>query len=149
MLVRGGAYGNAPAACISPLPLAFVMLTVTLSAYPPSARRRLMTERSEQNYRITSDPFLNHSYIDPLPERAENGFPAAPTPHGHAKLRPRSPFSGKKNIGNRTYRPAEWREFPRYALVRILMHAVNRPARFWRVFRWFVACFTGFRQKTR
>ena len=32
----------------SPLSLAFVMLTVTLSAYPPSARRRLMTERSER-----------------------------------------------------------------------------------------------------
>ena len=31
--------------------------------------------------------------------------------------------------------PAEWREFPRYALARILMHAVKtEPARFWRVF---------------
>lgn len=31
--------------------------------------------------------------------------------------------------------PAEWCEFPRYALVRILMHAVKtEPARFWRVF---------------
>ncbi|MDM7143649.1 hypothetical protein QUH19_27875, partial [Klebsiella pneumoniae] len=29
---------------------------------------------------------------------------------------------------------AEWREFPRYALARILMHAVKtEPARFWRV----------------
>jgi hypothetical protein len=37
---------------------------------------------------------------------------------------------------------AEWREFPRYALARILMHAVKtEPARFWRVFGWFVACF--------
>ncbi|MBX4732276.1 hypothetical protein C0Q74_28050, partial [Klebsiella pneumoniae] len=28
--------------------------------------------------------------------------------------------------------PAEWREFPRYALARILMHAVKtKPARFW------------------
>jgi hypothetical protein len=28
------------------------------------------------------------------------------------------------------------------------MHAVKtEPARFWRVFGWFVACFTGFRQK--
>ncbi|PPJ82903.1 hypothetical protein CSC93_27190 [Klebsiella pneumoniae] len=31
--------------------------------------------------------------------------------------------------------PAELREFPRYALARILMHAVKtEPARFWRVF---------------
>ncbi|EDD1405772.1 hypothetical protein G3Z49_004466 [Salmonella enterica subsp. enterica] len=31
--------------------------------------------------------------------------------------------------------PAEWREFPHYALARILMHAVKtEPARFWRVF---------------
>ncbi|EFC4374351.1 hypothetical protein FDQ77_24830 [Escherichia coli] len=30
---------------------------------------------------------------------------------------------------------AEWCEFPRYALARILMHAVKtEPARFWRVF---------------
>ena len=43
---------------------------------------------------------------------------------------------------------AEWREFSRYALACILMHAVKtEPARFWRVFGWFVACFTGFRQK--
>ncbi|EDX9808425.1 hypothetical protein GR452_004638 [Salmonella enterica] len=45
--------------------------------------------------------------------------------------------------------PAEWCEFPRYALVRILMHAVKtEPARFWRVFGWFVACFTGFPSET-
>ncbi|MBZ6932158.1 hypothetical protein FMK14_28070 [Klebsiella pneumoniae] len=45
--------------------------------------------------------------------------------------------------------PAEWREFPRYALVRILMHAVKtEPARFWRVFGWFVACFAGFPSET-
>ena len=45
--------------------------------------------------------------------------------------------------------PAEWREFPRYALARILMHAVKtEPARFWRVFGWFVACFTGFPSET-
>ncbi len=44
--------------------------------------------------------------------------------------------------------PAEWREFPRYALVRILMHAVKtEPARFWRVF--VVCClFCWFRQET-
>ncbi|OFE10980.1 hypothetical protein A7R67_01970, partial [Escherichia coli] len=40
---------------------------------------------------------------------------------------------------------AEWCEFPRYALARILMHAVKtEPARFWRVFGWFVACFYRF-----
>ncbi|WP_139134456.1 hypothetical protein, partial [Klebsiella michiganensis] len=45
--------------------------------------------------------------------------------------------------------PAELREFPRYALARILMHAVKtEPARFWRVFGWFVACFTGFLAET-
>ncbi|PXJ34077.1 hypothetical protein DMR33_30295, partial [Klebsiella pneumoniae] len=32
---------------------------------------------------------------------------------------------------------------------RILMHAVKtEPARFWRVFGWFVACFTGFPSET-
>ncbi|WP_206742611.1 hypothetical protein, partial [Klebsiella pneumoniae] len=49
-----------------------------------------------------------------------------------------------------TVRPlAEWCEFPRYALARILMHAVKtEPARFWRVFGWLVACFTGFPSET-
>ncbi|EBY9775655.1 hypothetical protein EU400_24020 [Salmonella enterica subsp. enterica serovar Kentucky] len=70
-------------------------------------------------------------------------------PHGHAincvpvhrfRIR-RTPETGLT--------PAEWREFPRYALVRILMHAVKtEPARFWRVFGWFVACFTGFPSET-
>lgn len=45
--------------------------------------------------------------------------------------------------------PAEWCEILRYALARILMHAVKtEPARFWRVFGWFVACFTGFPSET-
>ena len=45
--------------------------------------------------------------------------------------------------------PAEWREFPRYALARILMHDVKTAAaRFWRVFGWFVACFAGFPSET-
>ena len=40
-------------------------------------------------------------------------------------------------------------EILRYALARILMHAVKtEPARFWRVFGWFVACFTGFPSET-
>ena len=77
-------------------------------------------------------------------------FPAVPaTPHGHAincvpvhRFRMgRTPETGLT--------PAEWCEFPRYALVRILMHAVKtEPARFWRVFGWFVACFTGFPSET-
>ncbi|MGQ8512750.1 hypothetical protein ACUTFO_27270, partial [Klebsiella pneumoniae] len=76
--------------------------------------------------------------------------PAAPaTLHGHAincvpvhRFRMgRTPETGLT--------PAEWREFPRYALVRILMHAVKtEPARFWRVFGWFVACFAGFPSET-
>ncbi|MCZ7075717.1 hypothetical protein OH412_24035 [Salmonella enterica] len=72
-----------------------------------------------------------------------------PTPHGHAINFPpvhrfrmgRTPETGLT--------PAEWREFPRYALARILMHAVKtEPARFWRVFGWFVACFAGFPSET-
>ncbi|EAA3519022.1 hypothetical protein FT722_19505 [Shigella flexneri] len=44
---------------------------------------------------------------------------------------------------------AEWGEFSRYALACILMHAVKtEPARFWRVFGWFVACFAGFPSET-
>ncbi|MFV9659429.1 hypothetical protein ACNVD5_08470, partial [Klebsiella pneumoniae] len=85
-----------------------------------------------------------------MPERAENGFSgcAGNASRQRNKLRPRSPFSDQKNAGNRTY-PAEWHEFLRYALVCILMHAVKTaPARFWRVFGWFVACFNGFPSET-
>lgn len=40
-------------------------------------------------------------------------------------------------------------EFPRYALARILMHDVKTAAaRFWRVFGWFIAHFTGFPSET-
>ncbi|MCH6229017.1 hypothetical protein, partial [Escherichia coli] len=51
---------------------------------------------------LTSELFVHPT---PLPKRAENGFSGC---SGNAsrprnKLRPRSPFSGKKNIGNRTY----------------------------------------------
>ena len=77
-------------------------------------------------------------------------FPAVPaTPHGHAincvpvhrfRMR-RTPETGLPL--------AEWCEILRYALARILMHAVKtEPARFWRVFGWFVACFTGFPSET-
>ncbi|MCP6689419.1 hypothetical protein NL530_27250, partial [Klebsiella pneumoniae] len=80
----------------------------------------------------------------------KTGFPAAPaTLHGHAincvpvhRFRmERTPETGLTL--------AEWCQFPRYALARILMHAVKtEPARFWRVFGWFVACFTGFPSET-
>ncbi|XCT46671.1 hypothetical protein AB0976_26290 (plasmid) [Escherichia coli] len=94
----------------------------------------------------SSVPFVHHPFLNVLTA----GFPAAPaTLHGHAincvpvhRFRMgRTPETGLT--------PAEWCEFPRYALVRILMHAVKtEPARFWRVFGWFVACFTGFPSET-
>lgn len=77
-------------------------------------------------------------------------FPAVPaTPHGHAiNCVPVHRFRVRRT-SETGLTPAEWREFPRYALVRILMHAVKtEPARFWRVFGWFVACFTGFPSET-
>ena len=77
-------------------------------------------------------------------------FPAVPaTPHGHAiNCVPVHRFRvGRMPETGLT--PAELREFPRYALARILMHAVKtEPARFWRVFGWFVACFAGFPSET-
>ncbi len=48
-----------PGRGLSPLSLAFVMLTVMLSAYLPSARRRLMTERSER----MSEEAENHQNV--------------------------------------------------------------------------------------
>lgn len=93
---------------------------------------------------------LCHLYITPFLNVLTAGFPAAPaTLHGHAincvpvhRFRMgRTPETGLPL--------AEWCEFPRYALARILMHAVKtEPARFWRVFGWFVACFTGFPLET-
>ena len=76
----------------------------------------------------------------------KTGFPAAPaTLHGHAiNCVPVHRFRmGRTPETGLTL--AEWREFSGYALARIRMHAVKiAPARFWRVFGWFVACFTGF-----
>ncbi len=93
---------------------------------------------------------LCHLYITPFLNVLTAGFPAAPaTLHGHAincvpvhRFRMgRTPETGLPL--------AEWCEFPRYALARILMHAVKtEPARFWRVFGGFVACFTGFPSET-
>ena len=89
----------------------------------------------------TSPPFLNV---------LKTVFPAAPaTPHGHAiNCVPVHRFRmGSTPETGLTL--AEWREFSRYALACILMHAVKtEPARFWRVFGWFVACFTGFPSET-
>ena len=105
--------------------------------------------RSFSSY-ITFTTLFHHFYITPFLNVLTAGFPAAPaTLHGHAincvpvhRFRMgRTPETGLT--------PAEWCEFPRYALVRILMHAVKtEPARFWRVFGWFVACFTGFPSET-
>lgn len=77
-------------------------------------------------------------------------FPAVPaTPHGHAiNCVPVHRFRVRRT-SETGLTPAEWREFPHYALARILMHAVKtETARFWRVFGGFVACFTGFPSET-
>ncbi|MHB3832126.1 hypothetical protein ACYBYB_27110, partial [Klebsiella pneumoniae] len=83
---------------------------------------------------------------NPIPDRADTGFPAVPaTSHGHAiNCVPVHRFRVRRT-SETGLTPAEWREFPRYALARILMHAVKtEPARFWRVFGWFVALFYRF-----
>ena len=89
----------------------------------------------------TSPPFLNV---------LKTVFPAAPaTPHGHAiNCVPVHRFRMRRT--SKTGLPLAARcEILRYALARILMHAVKtEPARFWRVFGWFVACFTGFPSET-
>lgn len=109
------------------------------------------------DYRNTTDLLLNYYWItseqfsEPFvhPTPLSSCLMFLPTPHGHAincvpvhRFRVgRTPETGLT--------PAEWREFPHYALARILMHAVKtEPARFWRVFGWFVACFTGFPSET-
>ena len=77
-------------------------------------------------------------------------FPAVPaTPHGHAiNCVPVHRFRMRRT--SKTGLPLAARsEILRYALARILMHAVKtEPARFWRVFGGFVACFTGFLPET-
>ncbi|MCL0708864.1 hypothetical protein M3A05_27820, partial [Klebsiella pneumoniae] len=80
----------------------------------------------------------------------KTGFPAAPaTLHGHAiNCVPVHRFRMERT-SETGLTLAEWCQFPRYALARILMHTVKtEPARFWRVFGWFVACFTGFPSET-
>ena len=118
--------------------------------------------RSVHHFYITFTTLLHHFYIIPsahtsLPSSVpfvhppflnvlKTGFPAAPaTPHGHAiNCVPVHRFRVRRT-SETGLTPAEWREFPCYALARIFMHAVKtETARFWRVFGWFVACFTGF-----
>ena len=93
---------------------------------------------------------LCHLYITPFLNVLTAGFPAAPaTPHSHAiNCVPVHRFRVRRT-SETGLTPAECREFPHYALSRILMHAVKtEPARFWRVFGWFIACFTGFPSET-
>ena len=93
---------------------------------------------------------LCHLYITPFLNVLTAGFPAAPaTPHSHAiNCVPVHRFRVRRT-SETGLTPAECREFPHYALSRILMHAVKtEPARFWRVFGWFVACFAGFPSET-
>lgn len=114
-----------------------------------------ITSKVHQNYitftsDLTSELFVHPPLFLGLLHVLKMVFPAVPaTPHGHAIncvpvhrfRRRRTPETGLPL--------AEWCEFPRYALARILMHAVKtEPARFWRVFGWFVACFTGFPSET-
>ncbi len=93
---------------------------------------------------------LCHLYIPPFLNVLKTVFPAAPaTPHGHAiNCVPVHRFRMRRT--SKTGLPLAARcEILRYALARILMHAVKtEPARFWRVFGWFVACFTGFPSET-
>ena len=127
--------------------------------YPRTRVYNRITSKVHQNY-ITFTSFLrqiwplNYSYIRPLflglLHVLKMVFPAVPaTPHGHAiNCVPVHRFRVRRT-SETGLTPAEWREFPRYALARILMHAVKtEPARFWRVFGWFVACFTGFPSET-
>lgn len=99
---------------------------------------------------LTSELFVHPPLFLGLLHVLKMVFPAVPaTPHGHAiNCVPVHRFRIRRT-SETGLTPAEWREFPRYALARILMHAVKtEPARFWRVFGWFVACFTGFPSET-
>ncbi|MEJ6235743.1 hypothetical protein PW092_24870, partial [Escherichia coli] len=73
----------------------------------------------------------------PLPARAENGFSgcAGKMPHGYAiNCVPVHRFRVRRT-SETGLTPAEWREFPRYALARILMHDVKTELTcFWLIF---------------
>ena len=111
----------------------------------------------EDDYLSTTDLLLNYYWItseqfsEPFvhPTPLSSCLMLLPTLHGHAiNCVPVHRFRIRRT-SETGLTPAEWRELPRYALARILMHAVKtEPARFWRVFGWFVACFTGFPSET-
>lgn len=130
---------NTPSACTSLLQHFYIIYT-SLLHHSFSSYVTFTSVPSSVPF-VHPPPFLNV---------LKTVFPAVPaTPHGHAiNCVPVHRF----RVGRTTetgLTPAEWREFPRYALARILMHAVKtEPARFWRVFGWFVACFTGFPSET-
>ena len=99
---------------------------------------------------LTSELFVHPPLFLGLLHVLKMVFPAVPaTPHGHAiNCVPVHRFRIRRT-SETGLTPAEWCEILRYALARILMHAVKtEPARFWRVFGWFVACFTGFPSET-
>ncbi|MBL6093178.1 hypothetical protein JNA55_24350 [Salmonella enterica subsp. enterica serovar Typhimurium] len=99
---------------------------------------------------LTSELFVHPPLFLGLLHVLKMVFPAVPaTPHGHAiNCVPVHRFRIRRT-SETGLTPAEWCEIQRYALARILMHAVKtEPARFWRVFGWFVACFTGFPSET-
>ena len=103
-----------------------------------------------QIWPLTSELFVHPPLFLGLLHVLKMVFPAVPaTPHGHAiNCVPVHRFRVRRT-SETGLTPAEWREFSRYALACILMHAVKtEPARFWRVFGWFVACFTGFPSET-
>ena len=82
--------------------------------------------------------------MDPLLEIV--GYLQLPTvPYGHAINCVPVHLFRIRRTSETGLTPAEWCEILRYELARILMHAVKtEPARFWRVFGWFVALFYRF-----
>lgn len=130
---------NTPSACTSPLQH-FCITFTSLLHHSFSSYVTFTSVPSSVPF-VHPPPFLNV---------LKTVFPAVPaTPHGHAiNCVPVHRFRVRRT-SETGLTPAEWREFPHYALARILMHAVKtETARFWRVFGWFVACFTGFPSET-
>ena len=123
--------------------------------YPRTRVYNRITSKVHQNYitftsDMTSELFVHPPLFLGLLHVLKMVFPAVPaTPHGHAiNCVPVHRFRMRRT--SKTGLPLAARcEILRYALARILMHAVKtEPARFWRVFGWFVACFTGFPSET-
>lgn len=123
--------------------------------YPRTRVYNRITSKVHQNYIIFTSDLTSELFVHPplflgLLHVLKMVFPAVPaTPHGHAiNCVPVHRFRMRRT--SKTGLPLAARcEILRYALARILMHAVKtEPARFWRVFGWFVACFTGFPSET-